>query len=660
MGEALQRRAHGAGLWRWRGPAGTCGAGADQLDRFEAFPWLSGDSVSDGSAPDVEIVRRINDLKEQTQRFWGRVSGSSIEDQRRTYVEKLLADEMALAGARGRLPHLSRLPGGQCETLVLLVGFSHEPLLQSISAFRPRYILPVLNRSYGTRTDVAMREVVEDGVRHLKRVGLLGECQVRPCEPLAADDPATVFRFLLRELGTAAGGRSTVVDITGGKKSMVAGAFFFAAYTNVAISYVDFDDYDEAWRRPYGCTCRIDFITNPYRDFQLRDWALVQRAYEQYRFAAASDALEGLLDAMRAGGYFESRQVDAARRLASVLDVYGAWDNGDHRTALRELRSLPDELRTSLAGKLPDAIVALGEPWPHAGDGADAAAAAKQLLDEHRALELGDPAGENTFYMRMPLLTTYVRDELQKVRRLVEVKEDYRAALVRADGLVEVLLAARLFVLWKEGSLVVEVDRALPRGNGRGREALRDPETRALADLLPEQRRALYEALTEDPGEPVEIVMALRWRSPRGTAKSRGGVSVKRRLDAFAGGLPDPTGATTGRGPEGNKGALAPRVAVRARREELRKFWSGTGLSGVNELRRLRNKAAHTYLPIPRSVAEAAWAMADACWKDFVEAWLSRAEPGFTPPGDLGALPWAELCTACGIDFLPPYRTEDS
>lgn len=82
------------------------------------------------------------------------------------------------------------------------------------------------------------------------------------CEPIGAATPPHVFQALLKHLY---GDSNVIVDITGAKKSMVAGAFLYAAFANVPVSYVDFDDdkFNPEHAKPYGYACRIGRLVNP-------------------------------------------------------------------------------------------------------------------------------------------------------------------------------------------------------------------------------------------------------------------------------------------------------------------------------------------------------------------------------------------------------------
>ena len=62
------------------------------------------------------------------------------------------------------------------------------------------------------------------------------------------------------------------------------------------ISYVDFEEYDENERRPYGFGCKIGELTNPYKEFALHEWERVRVLYERYQFRDAQMLLIGEME----------------------------------------------------------------------------------------------------------------------------------------------------------------------------------------------------------------------------------------------------------------------------------------------------------------------------------------------------------------------------
>lgn len=556
------------------------------------------------------------ELRYRTGSHWR--SGGSEEKRVQRYIEDLLPDELRYADARGALPDVP------CETLALLVGYSLEPLLQVISVFQPGRIVLLLSQRYGSedsRDRQTGRQRGED-VREWIVNGLVPRLARKPQIELkeTADTPDAVFGALCEKLlADQRAGTRIIVDITGAKKSMDAGAFLFAAYADIPICYVDFDDYDEENRRPFGFLCRIGLLSNPYHAFDLRNWEDVQRAYERYHFRSAIAALQGILAEMREPR-FTQPQILAAKTLLDVLAVYEAWDDGDHSRARNRLRALP-----AADGSLtfPSAIDTLGPVWPDTSSVAtsDASALAGEWLRSHDAL-LMPP---HHLLLSNPLLVTYSHDELAKINRLLRSNEDNRSAFLRAMGLDELLLKARWARLWEaQGGQHVAVWR--PNAN--------QPCWRA--DLDAAEQAEIRKNILEysDPhimrqalqrGHQAQAV------NPRSWAESpHFGLNIGRQTYELR-----PT-------------RLAPRLAA----------YETNVILSVKTLKRLRNQAIHMFLYIEQTLAKSGVDLAIANLHEFEESWTALGrDPSFSSSSILTEhIPWRQLTRACELDFLPLAR----
>jgi hypothetical protein len=260
-----------------------------------------------------------DELRRMTQDYWLDAECLEYPDAVRRYIRDLLPHELAYARGHDAIPSCPQ----RCDWLALLVGYSWEPLLQAVCVYRPENILLVLNEHYGDTSGVALGRELADIIRALPQelFSAGGEVQIHPDPPeFAGERPAQIFRFLrdrfLPRLREAEQPR-IVLDITGAKKSMVAGAYLFGAHANVDVSYVDFDEYDSRRSRPYGYSCRIGLLANPYEAFRLRDWQRVGQLYEQYAFGAARALLGDILaSAGQAGGERLRRPAVHTRRAA--------------------------------------------------------------------------------------------------------------------------------------------------------------------------------------------------------------------------------------------------------------------------------------------------------------------------------------------------------
>jgi len=347
----------------------------------------------------------------------------------------LLQIEMECAEKRGILRDCrSDVP----TTLVILVGTSFEPLLQAICAYRPDRLVPVVNRFYGDRDESSNEHKLghlhwQDLRQLVKRIpsALIGS----PPDPTitqeetVVDDPQAVFSYLRQKLATDLSdpGRRVVIDITGAKKTIVAGAYLLAAYSQARISYVDFDRYHKGEGKPYGYSCRIsDNVPNPLREWALRDWERVEEQYEKYNFAAAIEAIPS-----RESAVWET----ASEKLKSFLKVCAAWEAGD----LAMAKELHDKLPEDLQCHTPLAVKELSHYW------------------QPLASERGDWLKPD-FLLDPRALVIYAEDELARANRLAkhETRPDNRAAFIRAYAVYESLLKARVLILFEARQTTVD------------------------------------------------------------------------------------------------------------------------------------------------------------------------------------------------------------
>lgn len=396
-------------------------------------------------------------LKQWSRLYWGREeedtatrfylgplgTGSAWPPEPLLHMEMRHAEQRHAAGEHV-LPHR---PSGDTQplTLALLVGDSFQPLLQTIWAYRPTRLVFVVNEYYGSRRGADMTSGrtqwlrLREQVLRLppdKREACSGDLAESACPKPVSDDPQSVFEYLHAALRTelADPNQRVVIDITGAKKTMVAGAFLLAAYTNAEISYVDFDSYDPDKRRPYGYTCRFREVNNPFHHLLLSQWERAAQAFERHDFAGARAALPAPADLP--GTRLAAWQT-GLQQLGDFLDLCDDWENGYLHKAHELLQTLP-----ALRNVAPQVVAAVGKGWP------DMTPDAEPSLDF-----LTDPEK----------LITYAYDELARAERLAGTKShrNTRAAFVRAYALHETLMKARfIFAFLDAGAFTVTTSGA--------------------------------------------------------------------------------------------------------------------------------------------------------------------------------------------------------
>lgn len=600
-------------------------------------------------------MKTIEDLAHE---HWKRLNNND-PDAYSEYIRTLLGRELDYAAKNPTIDRISRLQSLEkpVHTLALTVGDSFEPLLQVICVLKPKRVILILNHKYSNgKAGDAQGDTLKRLIVQLAKTATLPS-EYRPdlCEKrvmvkvIDFDTPTAVFRALrdaFRIPEDKDGGDchdddhkrdefTDAVDITGAKKSMVAGAFLYAAHSGLPITYVDFDSnaYHNTYRRPYGFACRIGEIANPYEAFRLRDWERVRQLYERYDFWGAREFVQGSIDGRLSGilsamknplgkghhghALYDPEDIDKVNRLVSVLHVYELWENGDYKQAQRQAQEMQPPIPNNL---LPWSVGVLKQIWPSSSQIADPDQADQQLLDEHLALKQGKTGPSDSLFAQPLPLVAYVSDELEKIQRLYKENEDYRSAYLRAAGLHEFLLKGRLALCWLNSGL-----EAQTAGDSTWKpiSSLGIAEHEAFKYMVNDANEwALRQALRSSPPAPYDL------------KRLKGRNIIRRSSDVPV------------------MGAYGDGLAL-----DLDTVLYGEESDKRSVFVRLRGEAIHTHLYIPRHVAEAAIQLVQSAQKEFEQNWLEFYHPGTTtqkPSSGIGSPIWTILCKELGLDFLPP------
>ena len=357
-------------------------------------------------------------LIKRTREYWQQFNSADPCGSLTTYIHNLLPGEMAYAKKQDRLP-ANPLEG---RVLVLMVGHSIEPLLQTIWAYKPTTIYLVLNQNYGMayggqtgRSGDDQFDLISDlleEVTEIEAARLRDDMEIKRID-LDNTTPPAVFQSFLESIADC---EDVIIDITGAKKSMVTGAYLYAAFGNVPVSYVDFEDeaYDPEFRRPYGFSCIIRPFENPYNVFALRDWEQISELYKQYRYNEALVTLEKMT--FDVSDYLATIH-DSIEWVKSILQCYAQWQDGNYKRA-RELAAKIGNFTP------PEGVQRLGSDWV-----------------QTRGNEFVVPTG---IYADECKVKIYAIDEINRIGRLIALHHDYRSAFLRLGGLNEILLNRRI------------------------------------------------------------------------------------------------------------------------------------------------------------------------------------------------------------------------
>jgi len=561
-------------------------------------------------------------LKKHTLQYWEHSrqnAWQSVEEQLNWYVRCLLPFEMKHAEKKGNIQIKSK----PCHLLVLMLGHSFEPLIQILRVYKPDKVLVVLNKKY----NVMSGEEVDDmpGSQYFKSkfqfiFRTLTDQKMLDKEPEilpvpnnkgnfeeAGESPAEIFNFLrkhvLGELVEDAGKRNNVViDITGAKKSMVAGAYYFAAFANVSVTYVDFGTFHPGYGKPFGYTCKIQELESPREKFGLMQWIHVKTLVQQHGFLAAHDLVDDtllpLMEQPIDGGHasddntmdekkntepwFVPGEIKAAEKLRDALKVCQHWEEGNYTIALQEWN------RRKQPCRLPAAIERLGQNsfWPSHSQ-------INPLLNEVKKLQIGSPGNfDLSLYLDHEKLMIYAEDEIKKIKLLIEKKEDYRSGLLRAAGLSELLIKARFVLAWYRGDLVIKNVGDVNRSDIR-------------------QPQQLDEGVATSMGIPSLVKTLL------GNTEN---IRIGRDWFRFL---------------------LSPSI------RRMRQFWTQPEMT-PEELAKLRNSAIHFTIPVSEQLASQSLNLVEKNLNEFDTNWKTQSAPDYVE------LTWEKLCKDCGVEFLPP------
>lgn len=587
-------------------------------------------------------VTELTSIVEATKQYWRDWDSKAIPVSLEKYINNLLSRELDAAHKieAARQDEGKRLPDDfeKANTLVLLVGFSFEPLLQSVYAYKPKKVLLVLNDIYSESIDGQM---VGDWLTKLIRK-LPAELLPEQPEEIGALEinestgeeqfvtqpaqPEKVFQFLIDQLlrnPKADKNGRIVIDITGAKKSMVTGAYLFGALTNCTLSYVDFDAYEPERFRAYGYSCRIGKIGNPYQSFQIANWRRVQERYNYYALGEAAELLNAIITNLSEANLFKRKKENEIPeelvklgQLKKVLEFYASWDAGDIPKAYEQWIS---EIK-NMGIEAPMVIQVLGPEWERKYE---AFKQKEQVQDANNANGKNDA---NAFMKskatlsiwtellgrnKWTVMLTYACDELAKIQRMATKKGDWRAAFIRAANLHEYLLKVRLLMLASDNKwLKLEV------GN----------------------QEQIFRLAFYDASDAIEYVLETRqeerWERYKWKNKK------KQFTLAFS---------------QGEN--LASNSTLR-----MAEGWEDV----VDDFRDLRNSVVHNFSVITKDSAELALKFIAADWENLLEVWakqlnisINLPKPGEMsqdPPDTKFELPeWKMILGYCSIDFLPIF-----
>lgn len=222
---------------------------------------------------------------------------------------------------------------------IYLIGFSEDPIILSLGFMRPRNIyfiyseesekmLELLIEGF-SYFDEEMRERIEKALQEGYKTKLRD-----------SSDPAETFKTIkniVQNIRSKGKDKRIMVDITGGKKTMVSGAFSSSSLLkDVDIIYVDFGSYNDMNRKPEYCTEFISKLQNPNNIYRYTDLERIKGLFDSHRYDVAYEDIKKQLDVMdKFSTEYYDEEIVKLRELKKWADIYKAWDQFRYSEVLK-------------------------------------------------------------------------------------------------------------------------------------------------------------------------------------------------------------------------------------------------------------------------------------------------------------------------------------
>ncbi|QTA91969.1 hypothetical protein [Desulfonema magnum] len=229
---------------------------------------------------------------------------------------------------------------------IFLVGYSIMPIILSLAEIRPGHVIFVVTEDTEDLVDEIMEGIEVIDAEYYEKIK--ADIRLERLEELS--DPARIFKTI-NALILENEGRKIAIDITGGKKTMVAGSFMASAHSQTCdIFYVDFEEYDLQRREPCYGTEFLAKLPNPSEIFSIVDWERIKSLFDRYQFGRVKNELSRIEKNIRKHeAYFDEETKEGIKKITTYACGYECWDDYRYKEALDHL---PDEPALKVLGKI--------------------------------------------------------------------------------------------------------------------------------------------------------------------------------------------------------------------------------------------------------------------------------------------------------------------
>lgn len=303
-------------------------------------------------------LETIRSPEEYWQYYFKNVLPKSVEIFQAVAEYQLRGDKEIDERFNNGMPILPRLKNNfrdAYDVLITLVGFSPEPLLHAIFTLQPR------EKIYLICTDATEKFESVSFVRFLKQLVKYNLLQITEAEPesmkveglnyrnsdidVISETVDSVFSQsaikAIKEIAELEKnkGKRVALDITGGKKIILAGAYAIAAFYDLDTYYVDFEEFDpEKSGKPVPGTEFLNQLLNPVALYTLREEQTLVELWNRHNYEACVELLTEMINSLnKFKEYFETfdlqKKVKRFEALLKVAELYTAWDHFEYYKA---------------------------------------------------------------------------------------------------------------------------------------------------------------------------------------------------------------------------------------------------------------------------------------------------------------------------------------
>jgi hypothetical protein len=291
----------------------------------------------------MDLRQRADNLFKEN---FGDIKQDAYLNYQNRYWSEIFKDEFNTVKERNETEKL-KLAELNSPPMIITLGASPEPIVLAVHLVSPSKIYVIYNQekhleafkkgleaTKNTNNFVNNIKAIHLGQSHHEAADLF---KLLRGKKASADDNVSKsnLKELLQIIDDESQRKRIIFDITGAKKTISSGCFLFAAYADIPVYYMDFDNDINAYHpdlgKPYPGRCFYTRQKNPVTAFAIREFQELENAFNERRF---NDVFKGIgrviqtMDEGKKDGFFDQDEIDLLWNMCAVSDIYSDWQDG--------------------------------------------------------------------------------------------------------------------------------------------------------------------------------------------------------------------------------------------------------------------------------------------------------------------------------------------